>query len=137
MTVSRFIIIDDDPINNKLCRYLIAKTSPSGTEILDFISAENALAYISKTYVLEKSCPTVLLLDINMPDINGWEFLSAYETLPEFIHQQIDIYLLSSSVDGRDKDRAKQCRLIRDFIVKPLRVDNIHSIIHNMHSTTT
>ncbi|MES2780659.1 MAG: response regulator [Bacteroidota bacterium] len=136
MKVKRFIIIDDDPINNKLCRYLIGKVASPDTEILDFTSADGALSFISDTYI-SSACTTVVFLDINMPDINGWEFLTNYELLPKSIQQQIDIYILSSSVDGRDKDRAYKSSYISDFIVKPLRVETISSILDKLHSTNT
>lgn len=131
MTVKRFIIIDDDSINNKLCKYLIVKASNPDSEILEFLNAENAFKYISQNYTPEKSCHTVVLLDINMPEMNGWEFLAMYENLPANIHNQIDVYMLSSSVDSRDRDRAEKNAYIRDFLFKPLRLETILSILSN------
>lgn len=135
MTIERFIIIDDDPINNSLCKYLIKKVAWQEAEIISFISAEKALDYIRNAYSSEKPCSTILLLDINMPDVDGWEFLAMYEPLPNHIRQQIEIYLLSSSLDNRDMERAQKNKFILNFIVKPLTVDAIKAMINKTIDT--
>ncbi|HZF99933.1 MAG TPA: hypothetical protein VEY71_02980, partial [Chitinophagales bacterium] len=71
----RFMFVDDDPINNSICTYVVMKTFP-GTDIEQFIEPKKGLEFIEKDYTgRDAPVPTVLLLDINMPEINGWEFL--------------------------------------------------------------
>jgi CheY-like chemotaxis protein len=63
---------------------------------------------------------SIILLDLNMPIMSGWEFLERFEELDEIIKKQVKIYILSSSVDPRDKERAGKNKDVEDYIVKPL-----------------
>ena len=96
-------------------------------EIKTFEVPEEALAFIQNEYST-KSAPTVLFLDINMPTLTGWEFLEEYEKFSEEVKSQINIYILSSSVDLRDKDKEKGNKYIKGFISKPLDHETILSV---------
>src|SRR5665647_576992 len=106
-TPIRFIVIDDDLVNNLVCRIVI-KSAGSQLEIQTFINPETGFGYIEKEYAdNENEMPTVLFLDINMPTWSGWEFLENFEKLGEKIKKQIKIYMLSSSIDTKDMERAR------------------------------
>ena len=113
-----FIVIDDDPINNTLCRLIIKKVAPQA-DIQTFNIPEEGFAYISEHYLTNDN-PTVLFLDINMPTWSGWDFLEHYEKLDNQIKKQIQIHMLSSSVDPNDKKRAADNKNVEGFIEKPL-----------------
>lgn len=116
----QFLLVDDDPVNNYLTK-MILKKSFEEVHVNDFTIPEDALEFI-------KSGPshnppdgkTTLFLDINMPSISGWEFLEALELFEASIKEQYNIYILSSSVDPKDINRAKENQLVLDFIEKPL-----------------
>ena len=96
---SRFIIVDDDSINNMICKLIINRLSPS-SEIITFLNPEVALQYIKDYYNDEKSSsPTVLFLDINMPIISGWEFLQIFNDFSQNIKDQFELYMLTASID--------------------------------------
>ncbi len=118
--IKQFLIVDDDPQNNSLSRMAIRKVL-GNVPVKDFEVPETGLEYIGKDFETgmgnEK---TVLLLDINMPTMTGWEFLEEFEKLSENIKQQFQIYMLSSSVDPSDIERATSNPLVTDFIEKPL-----------------
>ena len=114
----QFIIVDDDPLNNMLCTYMIEKTLNTD-RVLAFTLPVEALAFIQTTYNAS-SDPTILLLDINMPMINGWEFLDKYDDFSVEIKNRIIIYLLSSSIYHVDISRAAAHKNVKDFITKPL-----------------
>jgi CheY-like chemotaxis protein len=124
------IVIDDDPINNMLCKILIKNASGS-SEIQTFTMAERALDYIINTYPASEIY-SLLFLDINMPTLSGWEFLDRYEKLDDQIKKQIRIYMVSSSIDPRDRKRAKENKNVVDYISKPLSVQAIRSMIENL-----
>ncbi|MES2812255.1 MAG: response regulator [Bacteroidota bacterium] len=118
----RFIVIDDDPINNFLCSKNIKK-SVQDADIITFTEGENGLDYI-KSYLSETDIDnTILFLDINMPSMSGWEFMEEFQNISPEIKNHIFIYILSSSVNQTDKQKAKTHPDIVDYIEKPLLSD--------------
>ena len=118
--IKRFLIVDDDPQNNSLSKMALKK-SLGEVEVKDFIIPEVALEYIKTEFEHKPHAEkTTLFLDINMPTLTGWEFLEKFETFAEPIKNQFNIYMLSSSVDPSDIQRAKLNPLVKDFIEKPL-----------------
>ena len=128
MKPTRFIIVDDDPCNNMLCRYMLEQAVDA--EIVDFTNPEEAIAYITAAYEqATEENTTILLLDINMPQMTGWQFLEWFDTAPPHVKRTISIYMVSSSVDSRDKARAAANPYIKDFFTKPLQAEAITSSI--------
>ena len=127
-TISNFIIIDDDSLNNLLCRLAI-KASLKNSIVKIFTLPEKGFQYIaSKKPESEKRFNTAVLLDINMPSMTGWEFLKLFEGLDETIKGQYKIYILTSSVSHMDKEQASINNNIRGYIIKPLNHEKILSI---------
>jgi two-component SAPR family response regulator len=123
----RFIIIDDDIVNNTLCNVIIRRTMDNA-ETQTFNSPEKGFDYLMKEYSSGEKT-TVLFLDINMPVWTGWVFLENFDKLDDELKRHIKIYILSSSADPLDKDRAKVCKNIVDFVVKPLTKKKLLSIM--------
>lgn len=108
------MLIDDDPIVNMVNQTLIRSINPDIT-ISAFTSAEEALTGLSADH--EK---TLLLLDLNMPHFDGWDFLDAFTAMPDAVKRKFRIYVLSSSIDNMDKQRARGYLEVKDYLVKPL-----------------
>ena len=126
----RFIVIDDDPVNNFLCSAVI-EVAAGGLDVQTFEVPEKGLEYIAKE-CLNNEYPTVLFLDINMPTWSGWDFLDNFEKLDEKIKRQIKIYILSSSIDANDKHRARENKNVVDYIEKPLAEKTVLSMLEQM-----
>lgn len=124
----RFIVIDDDVINNMLCSIVLGKIEP-GSEIETFNIPEQGFAFIQQSSVYDFI--NILFLDINMPSWSGWEFLEHFDTLDETIRRQVKIYILSSSIDPNDYKRAMENKHVTDYIVKPLTEKLISDILGN------
>lgn len=116
-TPERFLIIDDDPENNILCISSIKKAF-SNADIVAFTEPEAGIDYIEHEHV-QNPVPTVLLLDINMPTLNGWDVLTRFQNMVHGL-SSISVYILSSSIDPADKLRASNNQLIEGYIEKPL-----------------
>ncbi len=117
----QFFIVDDDPFNNKICTMII-KSVYTESEIITFTEPEKGLGYLRDKYSSSTDdLTTILLLDINMPTMSGWEFLEEYEKLSDEVKDHIAIFILSSSVDQGDIEKTKEYRCL-DFISKPLSV---------------
>lgn len=109
------IIVDDDAVVLFLHKTLIQKTFHSG-RTNDFDNAEKALKFILQEDAHEK--PFLVLLDINMPGMTGWQFL---EQLQEKASEEnIFVVVVTSSINSSDRERAAQYPLVIDYLEKPL-----------------
>jgi len=119
------LLVDDDEINNFISIKLIKKALLN-TEIMACLNGKFA---IDQLYEVQKrdpdKLPDYILLDINMPIMNGWEFLDEYKRLNIDAQGRTKIYIISSSVFSNDINKAKSYPLIKDFISKPLNIDKI------------
>ncbi len=123
----RFVVIDDDLINNMLCKVVIGGIAPN-CEIQTFNMPEDGLEFFKDGYT-NNGVPTVLFLDINMPTWSGWEFLAFFDDLDKDIKDQVIIFMLSSSVDPSDKERAIDNRNVTGYLEKPLTTEKIAAIL--------
>ena len=119
----RYVIVDDDPFNNMICTMVI-EDALGEAEIRAFTKPEEGLEFMKENI----NGPTVLFLDINMPTLTGWEFLEQYDGFSDEVKTHTNIYILSSSLDRRDKDRATTNKYVHGFISKPLDFETITSI---------
>lgn len=124
---NRFIIIDDDKLNNKICTTLIDKLY-SSPHVTAFTEAEEGLKYIISEYTANPDITALLFLDIKMPVMDAWGFLEEFEKVDEGIKKRIRIYILSSSIDKRDMDRAQANKYVEYYLIKPLTKESISLI---------
>ena len=123
----RFIIIDNDPVNNLLCRLAI-EDAVVDADILDFTDPLKAFEYVG-AYNGSNNPMNVLLLDINMNIWSGWDFADHFEKLAEKVKKHFKIYMLSSSIDNNDKLRAVENKNVVDYIEKPLTEEKVFSLL--------
>jgi response regulator RpfG family c-di-GMP phosphodiesterase len=121
-----YIIVDDDPTNNMICNMTL-RNALGTVATKTFTDPEEGLQYIRNNFD-RNSGKTVLFLDLNMPTISGWQFLEKYDSFSEEVKLQINIYLLSSSIDRRDWERSKKNKYVKGFLVKPMYRETILSI---------
>jgi len=124
-TPNHFVIVDDDPINNMICKTVIKKLNPNAV-VTSFTAPEEGMQYFRNAMPADD---LVLLLDINMPDITGWDFLDEFERLSNQVKSQVSVFILSSSVDSRDKERAAANLMVKRFMSKPLTVEALLSAL--------
>ena len=127
-SVEKVLIIDDDEVNNFICRKNIQELA-FAQEASYVLRAEEALEDLKKTAEENPvAFPDVIFLDINMPYMNGWEFLSAYQELTQKINKEVKLFILSSSVYRKDIDRAGTHAEITEYIIKPLNKAKLQEI---------
>ncbi len=112
------LIVDDDKMITLLHR-VIAVRSNLCENPLTFSNGKDAFEFLENDFTEDKHY--LILLDINMPVMNGWEFLDAIQPMP-FAHN-VSVVMLTSSVDTGDKNRAAQYPQIITFMEKPLKTD--------------
>ena len=108
-------IIDDDPISTIILKKNLELVSIY-QEIETFNNGKDALNCLEKEHL--KNEKYVIFLDLNMPEMNGWEFLNKVEHL--ISSQNTTIYLLTSSINEADMEKAKQFSLIEKYLSKPI-----------------
>ena len=113
-------LIDDDNVTNMLNRFFLEEHFTQ-LNITAFVYAQDAL----NTLIQSVQKPDVIFLDINMPVMNGWEFLEALGKSIAANDSMPQIYLLSSSLDPSDKHKASQIKLVNGFISKPLEIEKL------------
>lgn len=123
-----FILIDDDPSSNEITEIQIKRLFANAS-IVSFSDPKEAIWSIENDY-LKYPQDTIILLDINMP-YSGWKVLEGFEGYPQAVHKRFIIYILSSSSDERDAERARLFPLVKACIEKPLTKDTLLKIVED------
>lgn len=117
-----FYLIDDSPVDLMIIEKLLKLGGLAGS-IERFSSGRPALDHIAARSLQPNR--TIILLDMMMPEMDGFEFLDAFGLLPAPVREQYTIFMLSSSLDPRDLERAEQNPHVRKFLNKPLNVEEL------------
>lgn len=120
-------IIDDDPIF-VFGTKKIMKLANFCNSFLVFHNGEEALNHLKP--IIESnndSLPDVILLDLNMPVMDGWEFLDEFIKIP--CEKEITIYIVTSSIDPMDIDRAKDYDNISNYLIKPISSQKLQELM--------
>jgi CheY-like chemotaxis protein len=119
------MLVDDEPIFNFLNEEIIRFSNVSA-QVSSFISPRQALEWLQQHDA--DQWPGVILLDINMPLMTGWEFLNEFENLPGALTGRCKVFILSSSTDPRDVVRSKSYKSVYQFYEKPLTPETLDEI---------
>jgi CheY-like chemotaxis protein len=134
-TIARVMVIDDDPVNNKITKLLLRKHNwPAEVDV--FEDGLEALGVLKESMESSKPAPEVILLDMDMPAFSGWDFMNEYSTLPDSLTGQSLLYMVSSSINPPDMKRAGRYPLIRAYIAKPLTPKVLAQILADHHAST-
>lgn len=122
-------IIDDDVIFKIIAQKIIQKSE--NLETLDtFSNGQEALASLESAVIKNENLPDIILLDIEMPLMDGWEFICKIKPLASTLKEkQIRIYILSSSIAIEDKLKAQSNSNISGYLTKPISLKDLETII--------
>lgn len=112
------MIIDDVDISNFIMKKMISKVS-SDNEVREYTLPEKAWAEIKQID------PDIVFLDLNMPEMDGWEFLDRMKDA----HLTNTVYILTSSTSELDRQKSKNYMNIKDFLIKPLDINTLATIL--------
>ncbi len=122
MTNKRTYIIDDDKLTARLVSILLT-TYGFSDDIKLFNNSELAMEDLTKNASEINTLPDIILLDINMPIMDGWQFLEEYKNLS--IKKDISIFIITSSIDPLDLETSKKFPIIRSYIQKPITSEKL------------
>jgi len=121
-------VVDDDDIYQFTAKKMIAATGLPVT-IYAFANGLEALEGLKRGAAGEGGLPDLIFLDINMPVMNGWDFLNAYLGMNELLKKMAPVYVVSSSADTADRDKATKYDTVRGYLVKPIPVAMFREIL--------
>lgn len=127
----KIAIIDDDPIFQILLNKLIQKI-PSDNVVQQYTNGRHAAEFIEEFSESVNVLPELIFLDINMPEMNGWQFLEALRRLSIKDYNPV-IYLSSSSLDDKDYLRAKSFTELKGFLNKPISFPELSHILESFN----
>lgn len=123
-------VIDDDTIYQIIVNKIIQK-SEMFSEISSFKNGQEAINAVNNSLNNKESFPDIILLDINMPIMDGWEFMEELQILKPSITKQIIVYIVSSSIAIEDKNKAKTYPDILGYLSKPVNINDLILIASN------
>ena len=123
-------IIDDDTIYQFMLTRIINEHKLAES-IHSFLDGEKAIDYLIDNKTKHDKIPDVLFLDVNMPIMDGWMFIEEYARIKTEITKKIMIFMLSSSVDPLDIERAGKISEISNYIIKPIKIEEVKRIFEN------
>lgn len=127
IATSYILLIDDDQITNFVNQTIIEKSEvPIGTKAV--ITGTDGIDYLLKCLSNHEDLPYAILLDINMPEMNGWEFLEEFSRLDKKIRNEVKVYMVSSSQNEEDVKRALSNPNVTDFLHKPLNSNMVRKV---------
>jgi two-component system, chemotaxis family, chemotaxis protein CheY len=122
-------LVDDDKIFQFTASKTIIGTNLTD-RILQFENGEDALVYLKNNLDNTDTLPDYIFLDINMPFVDGWMFLDDYKELKSKLAKPMTIYMVSSSIDPRDINRARNHSEVSDYVIKPVTRERFIELIN-------
>lgn len=122
--------LDDDYMTNRFHEIILDEADICEKSRF-FTTPEEALNYFREEPKKENpEIPEVMFLDINMPKMNGWEFLDEYITMK--IKQSPVVIMLTTSISSKDKRKARAYEIVKDYMNKPITKDYLTELIKNL-----
>lgn len=121
------MVIDDNPIDRFVVERIVLNVQYA-QEVLSQDGAQSAMEYLTENQDNLDKIPSIILLDINMPEIDGFGFLDMFEELSEAVKEHCKIVMLTSSMNDKDYSRAFSYKSVIHFLHKPLSEEKLKEI---------
>ncbi len=123
------LLIDDDEPTNFWNERLIEKSNCAETVVI-CEDGKEGLDYINSCIENQEPLPDLIFLDLNMPGMNGWEFLEEYKTLDESLKDNPLLIMLTTSLNPDDQERMEQMNEVSGFINKPFSIEAMKEVLN-------
>ena len=135
--LEKIFCVDDDPITLMLCRKVIERVE-FAKEVIMAKNGEEAISYFKNLAEKQQdnqtiAYPKLTLLDLNMPVMNGWEFLDNYlENGYHNLFKEAKFIVLSSTIDPQDVEKTKNYPMVINFLSKPITKEMLEELKSNL-----
>lgn len=123
-------LVDDDQIYHIIMKKIINKSDVC-SQVTSFYNGREAINALIEAITNNTAFPDLILLDIEMPALDGWGFMNEWLELKKLINEEISIYISSSSIAFEDKQKAKNNPDILGYMSKPINADDLILICNN------
>lgn len=124
-------IIDDDPMSSFYIKRL-AELGELANIISIYNTAQGAINYLLHHKKSPEHLPDIILLDIYMPEIDGWEFLKQLKKIEDQLAKKPAVYIISSSNHPRDLERAAALPIVRHYFQKPVTLEVLKQVVQEV-----
>tara|TARA_R110002126_G_scaffold101608_1_gene233613 strand:- start:309 stop:722 length:414 start_codon:yes stop_codon:yes gene_type:complete len=130
-TLLKTCIVDDDSIY-RFTMIKALESIKSSIDIMVFSDGEKAINFMLDNLDQESEIPDVIFLDVDMPVMDGFQFMEEFIKIKPRVGKSITIYMVSSSIDPVDTERANNISAISDYIIKPIGLVRLKEIMQNL-----
>lgn len=131
MSQKKIYVIDDDEIFQFMIKKKL-KLIDKDIKIESFPDGAKAVTALSQKLISIEKFPDIIFLDINMPVMDGWEFMDAYKNIRPNFPKDVVIYIISSSKNPEDLNKAKQFTDLSGYIVKPITNCQLKKVVEGV-----
>lgn len=131
--MAKYLLIDDEEVFNFIHTQVIQLIEPDA-QIKEIRSSSGALQCIKENLNKADQFPDVILVDINMPEMNGFELMEELQQLSSSFTKKAHIYMVTSSLFESDRKRAETFSVLTGFMEKPIGASDAEKIIANLKS---
>ncbi len=121
-------VVDDDTVYQFTASRTLKATKLTD-QILQFPNGQEALKFLTNNSADATKLPDIIFLDINMPVTDGWMFLDEFKKLKAEFAKEMRIYMVSSSIDPRDLNRARANTEVSDYVEKPISMTKFTELL--------
>ena len=129
--MKKVYLIDDDDIFVFLTKKTILKVS-ADVDVEVFSDGLQAITHLKEVAADPDKLPDIIFLDLNMPVMDGWEFLDEYERIYTSLARKNQLYIVSSSISPYEMERSRNISSVSEFIIKPLVKEKFLEILENL-----
>lgn len=131
--IQSVLLVEDQPPMNFLNKMILLESNK--VQSIDIaLNGEEALSYLNNQTASGKPFPSIIFLDLNMPRMNGWEFLEEYKLYDESLRENTVIVILTSSTNPEDQAKGEQHHMVDLYRLKPITEELIDEIVSQFFS---
>ena len=129
--INTIYLVDDDDIFQYLTRKVIEETKKV-SQICEFQNGEAAIESIKTAIESKGTLPELILLDLSMLIMDGWDFLDELQRIKPMIHTQIIIYIVSSTISPKDIQKVSTYAEVKDYVIKPITKQKFNDLLNSL-----